>query len=104
MPSRTLTPTPTPTPADRRPAIGDGLVSAGSHPPSLPRPARLTQNALAAAVAALAEAQGMPAWLFEATRAASAEAAEALALLLPWPGDEAPGASSVPAGAVPAPA
>jgi DNA ligase-1 len=49
------------------------------------RPARLTQVALARAAAQLAAAAGMPAWLFEVGQAASPEAAEAIALLLPWP-------------------
>ena len=48
-------------------------------------PARVSQAALLAAAAALAEAAGMPAWLFDAGRAASTEQAEAIALLLPWP-------------------
>ena len=49
------------------------------------RPPRLTQAALAEAARALAAAQGMAPWLFDAGRAEAGEAAEAIALLLPWP-------------------
>ena len=57
--------------------------------PRTRRPARLTLAALAGAAAALAQRAGTPPWLFEAGRAAASEDAEALALLLPWPGVEA---------------
>ena len=60
---------------------GEWLV-AGARPP---RPARLTQATLAEAARALAAARGTPPWLFDAGRDAAAEAAEAIALLLPWP-------------------
>ncbi|MGN6526218.1 MAG: hypothetical protein ACTHL8_07500 [Burkholderiaceae bacterium] len=49
------------------------------------RPPRIPMAALSEAAAALADEAGMPAWLFEAGRAASADAAEAVAALLPWP-------------------
>lgn len=61
-----------------------------------PRPARLTQAALAEAARALAAEQGMAPWLFDAGRAAAGESAEAIALLLPWP-DHAPTPASRPA-------
>ena len=62
---------------------GEWLVAVPAGRPA--RPARLTQAALAEAAQALAAGQGMAAWLFDVGRAASAEAAEAIALLLPWP-------------------
>ena len=71
---------------------GEWLV-AGARPP---RPARLTQATLAEAARALAAAQGTPPWLFDAGRDAAAEAAEAIALLLPWP-EVAPTPASRPA-------
>ena len=61
--------------------VGQWLV-AGARPQ---RPPRLTQAALADAAARLAADAGMSPWLFDAGRDASAEAAEAIALLLPWP-------------------
>jgi DNA ligase-1 len=60
------------------------------------RPPRLPIAALTAAAAALAAQAGMPAWLFEAGRAASADAAEAVAALLPWPHEAAPQAPAAP--------
>jgi DNA ligase-1 len=60
------------------------LVDAGRLP-SRARPARLTPAALAQAAAALAADHGVPPWLFDTGRAAASEAAEAIALLLPWP-------------------
>ena len=60
------------------------------------RPARLTQAAIAEAAQSLAAAQGMAPWLFDVGRAASDEAAEAVALLLPWP-DGPPTPASRPA-------
>lgn len=51
--------------------------------PRRPRP--LTRQALARAAVELAAQAGTPPWLFEAGRAASTDAAEAIALLLPWP-------------------
>jgi DNA ligase-1 len=73
---------------------GEWLVAVhGGRPP---RPARLTQAVLADAAQALAAGQGMAPWLFDVGRAASDEAAEAIALLLPWPGG-APTPQSRPA-------
>jgi DNA ligase-1 len=73
---------------------GEWLVA--SSPGARPqRPARLTQAALADAAQVLAERHGMAAWLFEAGRAAGTDAAEAIALLLPWP-DGAPSTTSRP--------
>lgn len=51
----------------------------------LARPPRLTLAALAHAARTLAAAHGTAPWLFDVGRAGSAEAAEAIALLLPWP-------------------
>ena len=62
---------------------GDWLVAAPGGRPL--RPPRLTQAALAEAARALAADQGLAPWLFDVGRAASDEAAEAIALLLPWP-------------------
>ena len=62
---------------------GTWLVAAPNARPA--RPARLTQAALAEAARTLAAAHGTAPWLFDVGRAASAEAAEAVALLLPWP-------------------
>jgi DNA ligase-1 len=59
------------------------IAPAGSRPAR--RPARVALAALADAARGLAGAQGTPPWLFEAGRAAADEAAEAIALLLPWP-------------------
>jgi len=59
---------------------GEWLVAANAG-----RPSRLTQAALADAAQALAAQHGMAPWLFDAGRAASAETAGAIALLLPWP-------------------
>ena len=50
-----------------------------------PRPTRLTQAALADAARELAARHGTAPWLFDAGRASADEAAEAVALLLPWP-------------------
>ena len=73
---------------------GEWLVAASGGRPA--RPTRLTQAALAEAARALAAAQGMAPWLFDVGRAASDEAAEAIALLLPWP-EGAPTPASRPA-------
>ena len=62
---------------------GEWLVAGSGARPA--RPARLTQAALAEAAPALAAAHGTAPWLFDVGRAASDEAAEAVALLLPWP-------------------
>ena len=62
---------------------GEWLVAAHGTRPA--RPARLTQAALAEAAQALAASHGLAPWLFDLGRAASDEAAEAIALLLPWP-------------------
>ena len=62
----------------------------------LSRPARLSRSALAEAARELAAAHGTAPWLFDVGQAASAEAAEAIALLLPWP-DGAPTPRSRPA-------
>jgi len=59
------------------------------------RPARLTQAALAEAARALAAQEGTAPWLFDVGFEASAESAEAIALLLPWP-DEAATATTRP--------
>jgi hypothetical protein len=93
--------------ADRVDALARYLRAVGRHAGALAgewlvhgargaRPARLTHAALAEAAQALAARRGMPAWLFDAGRQASAEAAEAIALLLPWP-EGAPSAASRPA-------
>jgi DNA ligase-1 len=71
---------------------GDWLV-AGGRPA---RPARLTQSGLGEAARGLAAAHGTAPWLFDAGRAAGGEAAEAIALLLPWP-DGVHGETSRPA-------
>jgi len=71
---------------------GEWLVASGR--PA--RPARLTQSALAEAARELAAQRGLAPWLFDAGRAAGDEAAEAIALLLPWPDGE-PDAASRPA-------
>ena len=73
---------------------GEWLVAASGGRP--PRPARLTQAALAEAAQALAADHGTAPWLFDVGRAASDEAAEAIALLLPWPAG-APTPASRPA-------
>jgi len=73
---------------------GEWLVAVPDGRP--PRPARLTQAALAEAARALAADRGMAPWLFDVGRAASDEAAEATALLLPWP-EGAPTPASRPA-------
>ncbi len=57
------------------------------------RPARLTQRALAEAAARIAAAAGTARWLFEVGVDASAETAEAIALLLPWPEPASPSSS-----------
>ena len=49
------------------------------------RPPRLTQAALVAVARTLAAERGTAPWLFDAGVEASAELAEAIALLLPWP-------------------
>ena len=72
---------------------GEWLVASPGARPR--RPARLTQAALAEAAQVLAARHGTAPWLFEAGRAASAETAEAVALLLPWP-DGAPTTASRP--------
>ena len=93
--------------ADRVGALERHLRAVGRHAGALAgewlvhgargaRPARLTQAALAAAAQALAAQQGTAPWLFDVGRQASAEAAEAIALLLPWP-EGAPSAASRPA-------
>jgi hypothetical protein len=93
--------------ADRVDALARHLRAVGRHAGALAgewlvagartvRPARLTLAALAEAAQALAACHGTAAWLFEVGREASAEAAEAIALLLPWP-DEAPSTASRPA-------
>ena len=93
--------------ADRVDALARHLRAVGRHAGALAgewlvagaraaRPARLTQAALAEAAQALAARHGTAPWLFEVGREASAEAAEAIALLLPWP-DPTPSASSRPA-------
>jgi hypothetical protein len=71
---------------------GEWLVAGGR----AARPARLTQAVLAEAAQALAARHGTAAWLFDIGREASAEAAESIALLLPWP-DDAPSQASRPA-------
>ena len=82
--------------ADRVDALARHLRAAGRHAGALagewlvagarsPRPARLTQAALAEAARALAATRGTAPWLFDVGRDAAAEAAEAIALLLPWP-------------------
>ena len=68
------------------------VASPGARPA---RPARLTQAALAEAAQALAAQDGTAPWLFEVGFEASAESAEAIALLLPWP-DEAATATTRP--------
>ena len=60
------------------------------------RPVRLTQSELAEAARELAAERGLAPWLFDVGQAASDEAAEAIALLLPWP-DGGPDAASRPA-------
>jgi DNA ligase-1 len=65
------------------------LPPAGGRPAG--RPARIALTALADAARELAGAAGTPAWLFETGRAAADEAAEAIALLLPWPAPGTPG-------------
>ena len=60
------------------------------------RPVRLTLSELAEAARDLAAQRGLAPWLFDVGQAASDEAAEAIALLLPWP-DGDPGAASRPA-------
>ena len=60
------------------------------------RPVRLTLPALAEAARELAAERGLAPWLFDVGQAASDEAAEAIALLLPWPDGE-PDAASRPA-------
>ncbi len=62
---------------------GEWLVADSGVRPA--RPPKLTQAALAEAARALAVAQGTAPWLFDVGRAESGEAAEAIALLLPWP-------------------
>jgi DNA ligase-1 len=71
---------------------GDWLVVAAN--PA--RPARLSSSVLAEAARRLVEQAGTPPWLFEVGRAAATEAAEAIALLLPWPAG-APDTASRPA-------
>ena len=61
-----------------------------------PRPARLTLAALAEAARDFAARHGTAPWLFDAGQAAAGEAAEAIALLLPWP-EGPPDAASRPA-------
>ena len=73
---------------------GEWLVAAPGERAA--RPARLTQAALAEAARTLAADHGTAPWLFDVGRAASDEAAEAIALLLPWPAG-APTAASRPA-------
>ena len=60
------------------------------------RPVRLTLPALAEAARVLAAERGLAPWLFDVGQAAGDEAAEAIALLLPWPDGE-PDAASRPA-------
>ena len=72
---------------------GEWLVASPGARPA--RPARLTQAALAEAAQALAAQDGTAPWLFEVGFEASAESAEAIALLLPWP-DEAATATTRP--------
>jgi len=52
------------------------------------RPVRLGLSALAEAARELAAGRGLAPWLFDVGQAASDEAAEAIALLLPWPEGE----------------
>jgi DNA ligase-1 len=66
-------------------AVASDWLLAPASGRSLRRPARLALAALAEAARELAAADGTPPWLFEAGRAAADEAAEAIALLLPWP-------------------
>jgi DNA ligase 1 len=73
---------------------GEWLVAGAGVRPA--RPARLPRAELAQAARALAAAQGTAPWLFDAGSAACDEAAEAIALLLPWP-DAAPAAGGRPA-------
>ncbi len=74
---------------------GEWLVAAARRVPAR-RPARLTLGGLGAAAATLAEADGTPPWLFEVGREASTEAAEAIALLLPWPPAAAVAGAGIP--------
>ena len=94
--------------ADRVDALARHLRAVGRHAGALagawlvdgartPRPARLAQAALADAARELAARHGTAPWLFDAGSAAADEAAEAIALLLPWPNDAAPIDSRRPA-------
>ena len=60
------------------------------------RPPRMTLPALAGAARELAAGRGLAPWLFDVGEAAGDEAAEAIALLLPWP-EGPPDAASRPA-------
>ncbi len=93
--------------ADRVDALARHLRAVGRHAGALagewlvagarsPRPGRLTRATLAEAARALAAARGTAPWLFDVGRAAAAEPAEAIALLLPWP-EGAPTPASRPA-------
>jgi DNA ligase-1 len=93
--------------ADRVDALARHLRAVGRHAGALAgewlvagartaRPVRLTQAALAEAARALAVRHGMAAWLFDVGQASSVEAAEAIAMLLPWP-DGLPSEASRPA-------
>ena len=73
---------------------GEWLVAVPGLRPA--RPVRLVRAALAEAARGLAAAHGTAPWLFDVGQAASAEATEAIALLLPWP-DGAPTPGTRPA-------
>ena len=87
-----------PADADRVDALARHLRAVGRHAGALAgewlvadaglrpaRPPKLAQAALVEAARALATAHGMAPWLFDVGRAESTEAAESIALLLPWP-------------------